>query len=890
MNRIVLLLALIMVLAGGCAHAPPPPSESWQSLSADGRDTLSLDQIQPPAVLGPASRPSSGEAPPEALGLYAQAVDDLLGNDAFGAVQILQKAIQIDPDSFDLYYTLGQAQLALSHASSSKSFDAFEQAAARKPDDLRIHLWLGQQYMDAGDYAKAIFHLRLALQTTQYQKSAPGSAAAELFLARALQHEGYDRAALAQYQNSATRLAQNPSSLRREPDDVLLIAGPDVIGAEIGELFEKHGRLADALGAYKPFADADPSNFFLQAKVVNLLAMMDQSEPALIGAAQVLDRFGGDHQSLLLFHEITALVGADRSRHLLQRLHDQYPDNRAFLLAVTQALSDAGKGDEAGHLLKTATDAAPGDGLLARRVFDFYMTRDQTRDGVLVLVAWLAAAPDDARLIAPLFEETIRPLRKNALQLAAFQNIQVEPPERAAHGFLISLFAGEEEWRRGSVAHTSLDRALAVTPPFGPAYRLQLDRLWARTDLSEDQKIEASGRLADAAQSAGSSALAEELHARSLINQNRIPLALTHLEQALRLGGDSLDLHLTYVVALQSQGRSLDAEQHLQKLIHRQPRADEAWEQLHDFYVNANREEDAWTVARQWIQTNPASPDARQFQVLYDLIRGRRAAAQEQLDQLLIDYSADPQILEKVQGIYARNRMAAQFLGKLQSLHEQQPANMILTQYLLQKYLQYNQPAEATRLLEESHKAVAGDADRLYQLATMYHEIGQARASENILGEVLQVDPVNPSASNDLGYAWADAGDNLDRAERMIRRAVAADPDNLAYLDSLGWVLYKRGRFAESCQVFESALAPVTQPDPAMLDHFGDDLYRMGRTADAQLQWQRSLERLRENPPGDDEGARVLRSVQRKLRAINSGQPAEVAPLASAAAPDPHNP
>ena len=50
---------------------------------------------------------------------------------------------------------------------------------------------------------------------------------------------------------------------------------------------------------------------------------------------------------------------------------------------------------------------------------------------------------------------------------------------------------------------------------------------------------------------------------------------------------------------------------------------------------------------------------------------------------------------------------------------------------------------------------------------------------------------------NDLGYLWADENQHLQRAYRMIQKAVEGDPDNAAYRDSLGWVLYRLGRIDE---------------------------------------------------------------------------------------------
>src|SRR5204862_4847671 len=91
----------------------------------------------------------------------------------------------------------------------------------------------------------------------------------------------------------------------------------------------------------------------------------------------------------------------------------------------------------------------------------------------------------------------------------------------------------------------------------------------------------------------------------------------------------------------------------------------------------------------------------------------------------------------------------------------------------------------------------------------------------------------------------------------LTRAAVAAEPQSATMLDSLGWVLYKRGRFAEAREVYDRALAATAtpgakdetaneQPDPVMLDHVGDVLYRLDDREAAGRSWARSRQRLTE--------------------------------------------
>ena len=81
---------------------------------------------------------------------------------------------------------------------------------------------------------------------------------------------------------------------------------------------------------------------------------------------------------------------------------------------------------------------------------------------------------------------------------------------------------------------------------------------------------------------------------------------------------------------------------------------------------------------------------------------------------------------------------------------------------------------------------------------------------------------------------------NLDEALEMIERAVAARPDSGYIVDSLGWVLYRLGRYDEAVGHMERAveLMPV---DPVVNDHLGDVYWAVGRYREAEFQWKRAL-------------------------------------------------
>ena len=122
---------------------------------------------------------------------------------------------------------------------------------------------------------------------------------------------------------------------------------------------------------------------------------------------------------------------------------------------------------------------------------------------------------------------------------------------------------------------------------------------------------------------------------------------------------------------------------------------------------------------------------------------------------------------------------------------------------LVDEYIAVKHFPEAIRVLDASRTAMGNDPDLLYWISSQYVSVDQPQTSEDILAKVIALDPRHAAANNDLGYSWADQGKNLDRAESIIRLAVEEEPDNESFLDSLGWVLYKRTKFGEARLVRE---------------------------------------------------------------------------------------
>ncbi|HTI50533.1 MAG TPA: tetratricopeptide repeat protein [Planctomycetaceae bacterium] len=149
-------------------------------------------------------------------------------------------------------------------------------------------------------------------------------------------------------------------------------------------------------------------------------------------------------------------------------------------------------------------------------------------------------------------------------------------------------------------------------------------------------------------------------------------------------------------------------------------------------------------------------------------------------------------------------------------------------------------------------------------LSNIYVLQGDVRKGLEILESIYKENPNEISINNDLGYLYADHGMNLEQAEVMIRKAVTAEPENAAYLDSMGWVLFKLGKPDEALPYLEKSVRISTsRGDEALHDHLGDVYDRLQQPAKAVEAWKKALELSRESAYPDK---KLIDRVEEKLK------------------------
>jgi len=165
--------------------------------------------------------------------------------------------------------------------------------------------------------------------------------------------------------------------------------------------------------------------------------------------------------------------------------------------------------------------------------------------------------------------------------------------------------------------------------------------------------------------------------------------------------------------------------------------------------------------------------------------------------------------------------------------------------------------------MEERHWSL------LYARGIAHERAKQWPLAEADFQQALKLKPEQPLVLNYLGYSWIEQGIHLDRALKMVERAVEQRPNDGYIVDSLGWAHYRLGSWDRALRYLERAVE-LRPEDPVINDHLGDAFWRSGRRLEARFQWQRALQL---KPDGE-----LAEKIRRKLE--DGLAPAEPSPAA----------
>jgi tetratricopeptide (TPR) repeat protein len=176
-----------------------------------------------------------------------------------------------------------------------------------------------------------------------------------------------------------------------------------------------------------------------------------------------------------------------------------------------------------------------------------------------------------------------------------------------------------------------------------------------------------------------------------------------------------------------------------------------------------------------------------------------------------------------------------------------QPDSLLPRLLLARVYSDSKRHDRAEQVLAAARERFPRDVALALEVATQREERGDVGGAVTAARDALRLEPTNSRSMNFLGYLLADHDQELVEAQRLIQGALEKEPDNGAYIDSLGWVYYRLGRLDEARLQLERAVE-LTGGDPVVHEHLGDVYRDLKLNRQARDQYRLSLARNGDNP------------------------------------------
>jgi len=194
----------------------------------------------------------------------------------------------------------------------------------------------------------------------------------------------------------------------------------------------------------------------------------------------------------------------------------------------------------------------------------------------------------------------------------------------------------------------------------------------------------------------------------------------------------------------------------------------------------------------------------------------------------------------------------------LKKAHNEKPKDIGISEYLGQFYFYKKRPQEAIDVYEKILESNPDYVEALFWLGYLYEECGQRDKALNAWERGIGLDSSFAPILNCLGYTYAEEGINLDLAEEMVEKALETEPENGAYLDSLGWIYYKKGDVEKAKEYVLKAINLIKDPD--VYKHLGDIYISLGDQEEAVRYYQEGLLRF----PGDKDLELKLKNYEKE--------------------------
>lgn len=345
--------------------------------------------------------------------------------------------------------------------------------------------------------------------------------------------------------------------------------------------------------------------------------------------------------------------------------------------------------------------------------------------------------------------------------------------------------------------------------------------------------------------------------ARLLIAQGKDDDAVDALERASAAAPDDEWVTMTLAERYLQSGRFEDGIALLERYRANNDATVEAEILRGRLYYEAQRYDESLTVFENLFNLNPRSAELARILGEVSIKAGDAERARRYLETAIDiqpeDYRNHMALFFASAKDFAEGEArvplsAAAQLALLSRAAELAPATEFDANYMVgMGYMSIDSLDAAYPYLRRASELRGDDRSSLLNLANLHEKRKEFEAAEDYLIRLMEIAPDDPAVCNFYGYILAEMGKDLDRARALVEKALAAEPENGYYLDSLGWVYFNMGDYARAVLELEKAVERVAD-DPVILEHLGDAYAAMRRFEAAKAAYEQSSRLQQPNP------------------------------------------
>ncbi len=183
-----------------------------------------------------------------------------------------------------------------------------------------------------------------------------------------------------------------------------------------------------------------------------------------------------------------------------------------------------------------------------------------------------------------------------------------------------------------------------------------------------------------------------------------------------------------------------------------------------------------------------------------------------------------------------------------------------------QFFLRHGRARELVRLFSTAHGKGVRDTPLVLALAVALERDGQWKEAIESVRSLTGQTESGAAAMNFIAYTLADHNEDLDEAERLATAVLVKRPESAAYLDTLGWVQYRKKNYGKAIELLEKAIERAGD-EVTLVEHLADAYAQSGNVNSARAQYGRVLELLKKFPDSA-ERKNQRAEVEQKSRAL----------------------